>query len=363
MTDDPQQFEARAKRGWTVILAWIGGISAVLAFIGTVTGFFGNIQNHFHHNAQVDSQMAVAQSQAREGDYQASVQSYADILKAEPLYQPALDQQLQSTMLWVENYHVYLKPGDDPGAAVASQLDEIITIFDAALARTHGTVAADVQAHLGWAHWLNQHIAEREFPPNAMAERNYRAALATDPSNVYANAMLGNWLALNGGSLAEAVQHFDGAVATGKARAFVRTLQLAGLRDRDEPGARAALMRALNEMRRNGEPLDAEDKQRIMGFCCDPSVTDPAELTESLSAIPAIDTWQTYLWLDDRQNGGEDVKQREIVHSFIAANISEISGDKQKALGEYRALQKVLKNQNSTLTDSVDQAIVRLSHS
>jgi hypothetical protein len=97
MNNDPQQSEPRAKRAWTVILAWIGGISAVLAFIGAVTGFFGNIQNHFHHNAQVDSQMAVAQSQARQGDYQASVQSYADILKTEPLYQPALDQQLQSS--------------------------------------------------------------------------------------------------------------------------------------------------------------------------------------------------------------------------------------------------------------------------
>ena len=363
MTNDPQQSEPRVKRAWTVILAWIGGISAVLGFVGAVTGFFGNIQNHFHHNAQVDAQMAVAQSQARQGDYQASVQSYSDILKAEPMDAPALDQQLQSTMLWVESYHVYVKPGEDAGGAVAGQLDQIIAILDAALVRKKGTEAADVQAHLGWAHWLNQHIAEREFPPNAMAERNYRAALATDSSNVYANAMLGNWLALNGGGLAEVVQHFNAAIATGKARAFVRTLQLAGLRDRDEPGARTALMRALNEMRKNGEPLDAEDKHRIMGFCCDASVTDHAELTESLSAVSAGDAWQTYLWLDDQQNTGEDVKQRKIAHDFIAANIAEISGDRQKSLEEYRALQEELKGQRSTLTDSVDTAIVRLSRS
>ncbi len=363
MNNDPRQSEARVKRAWTVILAWIGGISAVLAFFGTVTGFFGNIQNHFHHNAQVDSQMAVAQSQARQGEYRASVQSYADILKTEPLYRPALDEQVQSTMLWVENYHVYLKPGEDLGAAVASQLDQIIAIFEAALVRTRGTAAADVQAHLGWTHWLNQHIAEREFPPNAMAERNYRAALATDPSNVYANAMLGNWLALNGGSLADAVQHFNSAVARGNARSFVRTLQLAGLRDRDESGSRTALVRALNEMRKNGEPLDAEDKHRIMGFCCDPSVTDHAELTESLSAVPAADAWKTYLWLDDQPNTGDEGKHREIMHNYIAANIAEVSGDKQKSLDEYRTLQEQLKGQRGTLTDLVDQAIARLSNS
>jgi len=45
----------------------------------------------------------------------------------------------------------------------------------------------------------------------------------------------------------------------------------------------------------------------------------------------------------------------------IAANIAEISGDKQKSLSEYRALQGELKNQGSTLKDSVDQAIARLS--
>lgn len=363
MTSDPQQSESRVKVAWGVILAWIGGISAVLGFIGAVTGFFGNIQGRFHHNAQLDSQMAVAQSQTRQADYQMSVQSYADILKADPLYRPALDEQLQATMLWVENYHVLLKPGEDPGAAVASQLDQIIAILDAALARTHGAAAADAQAHLGWAHWLNEHVAEREFPPDAVAERNYRAALALDPSNVYANAMLGNWMTMNGGTLADAIQHLNAAVAMGKARSFVRTLQLAGLRNRNEAGARAALMKAANEMRKGGEPLDAEDKHRVLGFCCDPAVTDHAELTESLSAVSPDDAWQTYLWLDNLQSTAEDTLHQRILHDFIAANISEISGDKQKSLNEYRALQKELKNQRSTLNESVDQAITRLSHS
>ena len=68
-----------------------------------------------------------------------------------------------------------------------------------------------------------------------------------------------------------------------------------------------------------------------------------------------------YLWLDDQQNTAEDLKHRDIVHDFIAANISEISGDKQKSMNEYRTLQEELKNQESTLRDSVDEAIARLS--
>ena len=363
MTSQEQQPEPRLKVAWTVILAWIGGISAVLGFIGAVSGFFGNIQGHFHHNAQLDSQMAVAQSQTRQADYQLSVQSYADILKAEPLYAPALDQQLQATMLWVENYHVLLKPGEDPGAAVAAQLDQIISILDAALARTKGSQAADVQAHLGWAHWLNQHIAEREFPPNAAAERNFRAALAADPSNVYANAMLGNWLTMNGGSFADAVRYLDAAVATGKARPFVRRLQLAGLKNRNEPGAPAALLKAANDMRKGGESLDPDDKHRVLSFCCEPGLLDHAELAESLSAVPPDDAWQTYLWLDDPQSSGQDSRQQQITHDFIAANIAEISGDKSKALTQFRALESELKTSPGPLKDSVDEAIERLTHS
>ena len=41
----------------------------------------------------------------------------------------------------------------------------LIAILDAGLARTKGAAAADVQSHLGWAHWLNQHIAERVVEP------------------------------------------------------------------------------------------------------------------------------------------------------------------------------------------------------
>jgi len=363
MTSDPRQSEPRIKLAWTVVLAWMGGISAVLAFIGAATGFFGNVQGHFHHNAQLDSEMAIAQSQTHQADYPLSVQSYADILKADPLYGPALDQQLQATMLWVENYHVLLKPGEDPGAAVAGQLDQIIAILDAGLARTHGTLSADVQAHLGWAHWLNQHVAEREFPPDAAAERNFRAALAADPSNVYANAMLGSWLTMNGGTFAHAVRYFNTAVATGKARPFVRRLQLAGLRNRYEPGAGAALMKAANDMRKSGEALDAEDKHRVLGYCCDPALIDHAGLTESLSAVSPDDAWQTYLWLESSQGTGEDAHQQQLTHDFIAANIAEISGDKQKSLSEYRTLQQELKNQGGTFKDSVDQAIARLTHS
>jgi hypothetical protein len=121
-------------------------------------------------------------------------------------------------------------------------------------------------------------------------------------------------------------------------------------------------MKAINEMRKGAEPLDAEDKHRTLGFCCDPAVTNHGELAESLSAVSAEDAWQTYLWLDDQQNSGDDAQHQRVVHDYIAANISELSGDRQKSLSQYLSLKEQLKNQNGSLKDSVEQAIARLSH-
>jgi tetratricopeptide (TPR) repeat protein len=290
-------------------------------------------------------------------DYPSAVASYGEILKTDPSYGPALDAQLNAAELWVENFHVVTPEGQDGAAAAAQSLDQAMPVLEAGLTRSKGTQAADVQAHIGWAHWLNQKIAEREFGP--AAEQNLRAALAADPTNVYANAMLGNWLLQNHGSLAEAVHDFDIAVATGKVRPWVRSVQMGGLIYLDEKGSRAAQVRVANEMRKSGEPLSEDDKSRVLGFCFDPTTTEHSELVESLSAVPAEDEWKTYLWLDDQP---EDPSGDRLVQEFIQANLLEVSGDRARALEAFRKLSQELKNSASTMVDPVNAAIVRLSH-
>jgi len=213
-----------------------------------------------------------------------------------------------------------------------------------------------VQAHIGWVHWLNQHIAHREF--GSAAEQNFRGALISDPSNVYANAMLGNWMLQNGASFTEAVQHLDIAVSTGKVRPFVRSHQLGGLIYLDAPGARAALIKAVDDMRKSNEPLDEGTKRRILAFCFEPIVTDHAELVESLSAVPPDEAWKTYLWLDD---GAEEGQLHALRQDFIHANVVELEGNRQEALDSYRLLDRKLENQPGTMKSSADAAIARLS--
>jgi tetratricopeptide (TPR) repeat protein len=248
---------------------------------------------------------------------------------------------------------------DDPGPVVASQLDHIIAILDAALVRTKGTQAADVQAHLGWTHWLNQHVARREFGP--AAEKNLRAAFATDPNNVYANAMLGNWLLQNGGDFNEAVAHFHTAIATGKQRPLVRLMQIGGLTSNESTRSNLELFRAANEMRKNNEPLDRRSKNRILDQCFHP-LDDRARLVASLSAIPPDEAYQTFQWLDDRPREADEAKYHAIICDYVRANLLEMSGKRSDALEKFRSLQTALKGDSYALATPVDDAIKRLSH-
>lgn len=360
MAGETQKTETGAGKAWPLVMGWIGRITALIGLFASVAGGITWFINHHRQQTERQAKMALAQAQADQGDYQASIQSYGDILKADPQYRPALDRQLNTAMLWVENFQVSGATYQDAAKQAAPALDQIMVILDSGLARAKGPQGADVRAHIGWTHWLNQHIAERELSPSP--EQDFRSALASDPSNVYANGMLGNWMLQNREDFTEAIQHLNTAVSTGKARPFVRTLQLGGLIYLDEKGARAELVKAANDMRKSGEPLDEDNKRRILSFCFDPVVTHNGELVESLSAVPPDEVWQTYLWLDHKPVDAEDAQARATAHDFIQANLLEVSGKRQEALEKYRLLQQQLKNRPGTMKTSVDAAIARLSH-
>jgi tetratricopeptide (TPR) repeat protein len=357
MGDELGNLEGAVKKEWPALISGVGGITALIGLCVTVGGGITWLVNHHRQEMERQARIALAQAQDQQADYAGAIATYDDILKADSLYKPALEGQLAAAMHWVEDFHVIgARTDDDVAPMAAKEIDQIMPVLETGLARTKGTQMADVEAHVGWAHWLNQQIAEREFGP--AAEQNLRAALSLDPNNVYANAMLGNLTLMNHGSVADAMRLFDVAVATGNARPFVRRLELGGLRYLDEKGARAAQVKVANDMRKGGEPLDEDHKSRILSFCFDPVVTHRDELVESLSAVPADDAWKTYLWLDDK--GSSDYQEE--VREFIHANLLELSGDKAGSLAMFRTLQAELKDNNGDMKDQVDAAVARLSH-
>lgn len=356
MADDEQKTTSSADKAWPFVMSWAGRISALIGLFGALAGGVTWFINHHRQQVEHASKLAQAETQTKQGDYQAAIQSYAELLKSDPLDRSALDGQLAAVMQWSEDFHVVVPDGQSATNAAGPALDQIMALLEAGLARSKGTQAADVQAHLGWAHWLNQHIAEREFGP--AAEQNLRDALASDPANVYANAMLGNWMLQTGGSVPDAIHLLEVAASTGKARPFVRALELGGLVGLDKAGTRAELIKAANDMRKSGEPMSEAQKRRVLSFCLAPIVSDRAELDESLTAVPPDDAWSTYLWLDDNPDDAvSDGPNREFIH----ANLLEATGKPQQALDQYRQLQQQLKNAPGSLQSADLAAIARLS--
>ncbi len=92
---------------------------------------------------------------------------------------------------------------------------------------------------------------------------HWQRALADDATNVYAHAMWGN--TLMPGRLAEARQHFEKAVASGRDREFVRRLQFGGaLGGNDEATAYAVMVSG--EMLRGGEALLRRPAPRLWDY-------------------------------------------------------------------------------------------------
>ena len=106
--------EARIKRAWSVIAAWIGGITLVFAFIGTVTGAFSTISERLHHNTGLDAKIALAKQQASQGEYSAALQTDAAILQSDPGYKPAQQAQLATAEEWLRNFHASVIDDKDP---------------------------------------------------------------------------------------------------------------------------------------------------------------------------------------------------------------------------------------------------------
>jgi hypothetical protein len=338
---------------------WAGAVAVVaialaIAFIAGV-GPWRAARERRAHVAQLLETAVMQNSQA---EYESAFDSYQQILAIESTNRAALDGQVDAAMRWVENFHVLVSEGQKAEDLAGPPLSRLKTVLEAGLARTdgHDTRAADLLAHLGWTHWLNQKLAFKEFDG---AERFFSKSIAIDSANVFANAMMGNWLLQTRGDTAEAMHHFQVALASGRERPLVRQMQLGGLLYNNAPGMHAAFAKALNEMRSNNEPLDPGVKSRA-GYLYDVASSQGNEYREVLTAAPPADNWKTFLWISPPAPGDASDRLRR---DFVHASLAEFSDDRGDAANEFKALLPKLKAEGMSyrLIDYAQSAIKRLS--
>jgi tetratricopeptide (TPR) repeat protein len=339
------------------LMPWLIG-AALLALLLVAAANFGlgpwrDSRERKIHIAQL---LKTAGTQAAQSEYESAFQSYRQVLSLDLTNRAALDGQVDAAMLWLENFHVLTPEGQKAEDIAAPVLAQLKTVLESGLARTsgHDARAADILAHLGWAHWMNEKIAFKEF---GNAQRFFAQALAIDPANVFANAFLGNWLLQTNGDSQQALAHFQTALATGKQRELVRSMQLGGLYLNQAPGMRAAFVKALNEIRIHHEPLDESLRSRV-SYLYSPTVSDASELRETLAAVPPDDAWKTFDWLNPAKPGEAPVHR-----NFVHASLAELSGNRSTALAEFKALKGQLRagHFNGRIADYTDAAITRLA--
>jgi tetratricopeptide (TPR) repeat protein len=303
------------------------------------------------------AEMRRAQAQVAQGDYSTGMKSLSDLIEAHPRSKAPRLARLEAAMAWVRNYHILGADDKAIAAAANTELSHLMAVMEGESAGVTGKQAADLSAHLGWAHFLRYRFAETDVPESA--EPYLRQALRLDANNVYANAMLGNFLLqTNSDALTEAMRCFHAAVDTGQERAWVRSFELGGLMSDHDSPAQRELAKLVNEMRKNGEPIDGGQKHRILAMYT-PTVARQAELANVLSAVPSNETWATYVWLDENVNG-DDPEWQELKHTFILANIDELAGRTGAALALYRQLAQNPRVAQSSLAPRVADAARRL---
>jgi tetratricopeptide (TPR) repeat protein len=346
--------ERTLSRPW--FLASAAAIIAIALLLAFSAGI-GPWRASRERNARVDQLLQTAATQSDRAQYESAVDSYQQILNLDFSNRAALDGQTDAAMRWVENFHVLVGEGQKAEDLAGPPLGRLKSMLEAGLGRTDGRSmrAADILAHLGWTHWLNEKLAFKEF---GGAEPFFRESLTRDPSNVFANAMIGNWLLQTRGDTAAAIRHFQTALATGKERTLVREMQLGALLHNDEPGMRAEFVRALDDMRRHDERLEPRIKQRT-GYVYDLTGNE-REYRDVLMAVPPAENWRTYLWISPSTpaDAGQQAK-----HDFVHASLAEFGDDRASAANEFKSLLPRLKAQgmSSRMIDYAQTAIKRLA--
>jgi ribosomal protein S21 len=332
-----------------VFLKAIGAVAAVVSLLLGLNQVTGLVQNFRIHRQAFSEAMASGDQEQRRGDNAAAFRSFKRAAELDPIDREARAREAQAAMLWLETVHAQKQSFTDVA-------NELLPVLDNALARAKGPEAGDILAHIAWANFLKYREGLRE---GINVDDNLKAAFAADSNNVYAHAMSGFWILWQGGDLKSAEAHFSSALATGRARPYVRLLQVSALTNADSPENDADAVRVANEMRKAGEPIDSALRQRIFWNNFSSRLHSRDRLVVSLSILSPQETEATYDWLDDRR--ADDVKTTS--RAFVEANLSEIQGRRAQALAQYQALQKQLRNTDSALAPAVNAAVERLSRS
>jgi len=292
---------ARASRPWwaRALRRYAAALVAIVIGVGA-TGIWLAYQ-HGRACGDVPNLVQQAELQQSAGDYVAAWDRYGAALATCPGSGAATRGREQLAMEWLDNIRV--THGRDTFTDIANRVQPALS--SAAVSKDNH-LAADALAHLGWADFLRSRDGAGGLDP----VHYYQSAVQRDPQNPYAHAMWGHYILQSGGSLAQANEHFNQALASPRARPYVRRMQIAALLWRREPSLENEVVRTANDMRVHGESFAGNSRDewvrwRIWDIYRD-RLINGHDKQGLLDALPAQAHVTTFRWLFPKHDVPED---------------------------------------------------------
>ncbi len=343
-------------------LKWIGAVAAVVSVLLGINQVTRLVAEDAERQRQVTELRAVADQQEKNADYPAAWSSLDQAMKAADqgsylaklvgqLDQVRLDLRIEQedlAMTWLRDVTV------PSGATFSSVVDPLVAVATRGVVASTGPRKADLLAHVGWAYFLKS----RDGGTSGNPEETYRQALEIDPANPFAHAQWGHLIMWRRGAFSEATKHFAAAVAAGRERPYVRRLQVAAMRLYGSLDTERGLLEAVNDMRKNDEPVDAATRRGVYSLYYSAFNADDS-LQRVLGLVPPTEHLATVraLFFDDQFD-----ESRAPLRDAVVALLQEAAGMPEDALMSWRAIQAALADGGDRrVATRASAAIARLS--
>lgn len=330
---------------------------AAIAVIGLAAGGWGIWRASQHR--KVCGEAAGLAQQARvhheAADYAAAWDGYAAALALCPDGADLLAARERLACDWLDNIQV--RSGEQTFAEIVEKVQPALA---AAAVSNDDRRAADALAHLGWGGFLKS----REQGGGQDPRHYYQQALDRDPDNPYAHAMWGHSVAARGGAVEEVRGHFERALAAGRARPYVRQMQLAAYLWRSDPEWEDEIARVADSMRQADDPLPRDTVVHSVRWSIwnvyYSRLVSGTDRGSFLAALTPADHLATFQWLYPRPVVPDD---KQFLWLYMLGQLQELAGDRAAALSAFRELSGLLAAMDMTsgrIPDGTREALRRL---
>jgi len=302
---------------------------------------------------KIDALIAAGALQRQKHDYESAWRSLGQASQADPDSAKVHSSQEDLAMEWLESIDV-------PDAGLSNIIDKLEpALIRGVVASQSSSRQADLLAYVGWSYYLRSRERFDLDPARAYAE-----AVKRDANNPYAQAMWGHWVLWRGGPLSDAHQHFSLALASGRERAYVQLLQLAGFVKGAQVYEEGEVLRVANAIRKEQGTPDHETQRYLFSkyyFKLHNWNGQPnAETKRFINAVPLAEHIALFRWLFDGYTLGEDNSH---FRTFYLSALEEAAGQLDEALAGYRQIQQqeAGRRWRGSLLDGAESGIRRLS--